>query len=194
MATIRLVSTGDGDEAAAALEKVVSRRGREASFYRMYANSPNLLDPICEVVWALWSAHEVDRGTLELTILRVSQLVGAEYEWTHHRGMAADAGVTEEQITALIDWEAADCFDDRQRALLAIVDAAVTSERVPSELIAAAQRHFTDAQMVDLMTTIGLYRSIGQMLLAFDVDFEDWAPRDRAEWQEMMSGFTGPRR
>lgn len=186
MATIELVSQDSGGAPADALARVVSERGRSANFYRMYANSPETFGPVCSLVWSLWAAHEVDRATIELTILRVSQLVGAEYEWTHHRGMAADAGVTEEQITSLIRWREAACFDPARQALLAVVDAAVSEPRVPAEAVAELQRHYSDAQVVDLFTVIGLYRMVGQMLVGFDIGFEDWAPRVAAEWEQLM--------
>lgn len=187
MSTIRLVSEHDGDAGAQALARVVAERGRSAHFYQMYANSPATFEAMCSLVWTMWSAEEVDRATIELTILRVSQLVGAEYEWTHHRGMAADAGVSEQQIVDLLHWQRADCFDQRQRALLAVVDAAVTGVVIPPDTIAALQEHYSDAQVVDLMTVIAMYRGIGQMLVGFDIGFEDWAPRDAAEWDAMMA-------
>lgn len=190
MTTIRLVDAGDDDAGAQALERVVSERGRSAHFYQMYANSPATFDAMCSLVWTMWSAREVDRATIELTILRVSQLVGSEYEWTHHRGMAADAGVGEEQIMALLHWQHADCFDERERALLATVDAAVTDVRIPTDIIEKLQSYFTDAQVIDLMTVIGMYRGIGQMLVGFQVGFEDWAPRVSDEWRQMMAAWA----
>ena len=37
----------------------------------------------------------------ELAVLRLAQLAGSAYEWSHHRPMALDAGVTADQAAAL---------------------------------------------------------------------------------------------
>lgn len=182
MPTIRMVDDVDGDAAGAALSAVIAARGKGANFYRMYANSPGTLETACGLIWNLWDARVVDRATIELTILRVSQLVEAEYEWVHHRQMALDAGLAEGKIAALDRWHDSDEFSTRERALLALIDATVIAPTVPVSVIAEFQRHFADDEAIDLFTVIGLYRTIGQMLVGFGVELEPWASRTGDEW------------
>ncbi|WP_137726551.1 carboxymuconolactone decarboxylase family protein [Prescottella subtropica] len=183
MPTIRMVDESDGDAAGDALSAVVTQRGRGANFYRMYANSPGTLDTACALIWNLWDAVVVDRATIELTILRVSQLVGAEYEWVHHRQMALDAGLSESKIVMLDRWSESEVFSARERALLALVDASVTETTIPPAVVSEFQHHFADDEAVDLFTVIGLYRTIGQMLVGFNIELEPWARRTGNEWR-----------
>lgn len=182
---MRLVKSTDGDAAAAALAAVAAVRGHEGNLYRLLANSPNTLQLICDLVWGLWAT--VDSRLAELSILRVAQLLSAPYEWAHHADKALAAGVSPQQISELHTWQGSGAFDNEDKILLAVVDAAATGNVVPSRVLDPLLNLYPVDVCVEILTVIGLYRAIAVMLNSFDVELENWAPRTRSECDRAMN-------
>lgn len=83
---------------------VALRSGGHAGFpnlYRLLAHAPAMLEAWTRLAWPLRTEAKTPRALRELMILRGAQIMGADYEWTHHAPMALAAGVTREQIDAL---------------------------------------------------------------------------------------------
>jgi alkylhydroperoxidase family enzyme len=58
----------------------------------------------------------------ELSIMRIGWVTGSKYEWTQHWRVANAAGVPEEDILAVRDWQNADRLTDADRTILQATD------------------------------------------------------------------------
>src|SRR6516162_2292972 len=87
--------------------------GAASNIYTTLARNPGLLRHL-----ASWGGKLL-RGALtqrerELIIMRTAWRCGCEYEWAHHRPIAAAAGITDEEVSRMageisdLDWEPAD--------------------------------------------------------------------------------------
>lgn len=131
--------------------------------YRLLANNPDLLEAWIDLAWSLRQRATTPRPLRELMILRSAQLHGASYQWNDHARMAAEAGVSPEQIAALEDWRSSSLFDEPVRSALAFTEEMV-SGRVEDRTLAELARHFEPGERIELMMTAGFYCMVPRVL------------------------------
>jgi alkylhydroperoxidase family enzyme len=81
-------------------------------------------------------------------------------------------GLTPAQVDALADWSPSNLFNDRQRALLAYVDAMTRDIDVPDRVFVEVRKYFSERQTVELTMLIGAYNMLTRFLKALKVDPE----------------------
>src|ERR1700722_12897609 len=111
------------DEITAEVFETFRTEGRDPiALYRVLAHSPRMLRAYAGLARGLRYEAQTPRSLRELMILRTAQLTGSEYEWAHHRAMAAANGVPEEKVAELAGWAGSARFDPAERAALRCVD------------------------------------------------------------------------
>jgi 4-carboxymuconolactone decarboxylase len=121
-----------------------------------------------------FNAHLLVRSTLpprlrELAILRVARRRECEYEWIHHARMAAQVGLSAEDIENAGDGKAAGALE---AAVLTAVDELDTDSRVADATWAALGEHLDDRQRMDLVFTIGAYCLLAMAFNTFGIEPE----------------------
>ena len=106
----------------------------------------------------------------QAVIIRTSSQNQSEYCLLHNIDLGAEAGLTNEQITAIQtdDYETADCLDERTKAAIAWVDA--VTELTASEDQAAFDRiasHFDEQQIVELTVLCCMWNFSNRLTEAF---------------------------
>ena len=93
---------------------------------------------------------------LELVRLRASQLNGCAYCVDLHSTDARKGGESERRLYALPAWREMPFFTARERAALALTEAAtrLTHGSVSDEVYAAAAAQFTEVELAELLWTI----------------------------------------
>jgi AhpD family alkylhydroperoxidase len=116
-----------------------------------------------EPVQALYQAVHtggVDRVTLELVHLRVSQINGCSACVHSGAKSARKAGETDERLDTVAAWREAPYFSDAERAALALAEAATRladrPDPVPDEIWDAAADHYDEKGLaaIVLMTAV----------------------------------------
>ncbi|MEA2177309.1 MAG: hypothetical protein QOG77_606 [Solirubrobacteraceae bacterium] len=141
------------------------------ALYRVLANNPVMLRSYAQLAKTIRYDASTPRALRELMILRIAQLCESEYEWQHHRKMAADAGVTEEQVAALGQAASSPLFDDAEKAAIRLAEEQ-HSYSVTDETIVALRRAVGDAAAVELSLLGALYEGVARMLQAFAIEVE----------------------
>jgi alkylhydroperoxidase family enzyme len=113
------------------------------------------------------------RPIIELVILRTATIVGSRYEQNQHEPMLLGCGYTKPQIDAVRAWRTSRLFDDKQRAVLAYVDA-VAGRRgeVDDATYAAFAKHFQPQEISEITQTIGTYYGTGLYTKALRIQVE----------------------
>jgi alkylhydroperoxidase family enzyme len=133
-----------------------------------------------------WGAYELGRSLSlsmrerELVIDRTCARCGCEYEWGVHVGFFADrVGLTPDQITSITHGRPDDtCWtDERERALLALVDSLHDHADVDDALWDEVARHFDERQLLDATMLCGWYHAISFTAHTARVALEPGAPR-----------------
>jgi 4-carboxymuconolactone decarboxylase len=115
----------------------------------------------------------------EVMILRTCARCGAEYEWGVHATFFGESvGLTPDEIAATVRaggddpiWPAA------ERAIIRLADELHDAAGVSDPAYAELERHFTPAQILELVITSGWYHTISFVINTAHVEREPWAAR-----------------
>lgn len=149
------------------------RNGRLLNLFRMQLHNPSIAEAWLQLGSAVRFKSELDAATRELAICLVASVTGAEYEWRAHRRLALEEGVSEAQVGALPNWQAAaNLFDERQRVVLALAEALTRAVQVDDATFEAARAQLTPRQLVELVATVGYYNMVARFLVGLQIDLE----------------------
>ncbi len=117
------------------------------------------------------SIHVLFRSTLparlrELAVLRVAYRRDCEYESAHHVEMAAEIGISPEDVAAAQRGEAA---DDVEQAVLRAVDELDEKSAITDSTWATLETQLDERQLMDLIFTIGTYNTMAVAYNTFGV-------------------------
>jgi len=125
--------------------------------------------------WLRFAARLMPRGTLprretELVILRVAHLRGCTYEWEHHRHLAKRAGVTSADLVWIEAGPDAAGWSERERALLAAVDALHADGDLDDERWADLSGHLDERGMIELVLLVGHYEMLATAIATLRIE------------------------
>jgi alkylhydroperoxidase family enzyme len=122
----------------------------------------------------------LDHGIKELCRLYVSRSVQCEYCGNQRSVKAVSAGaLIEEQVKDLLDFESSTRYDERQKAALAYAEAIVWHLEAGDAFWDRLNRHFSEAELVELGCMIGL--TLGQ---------QSWLRLLDIEHHQVLAGTT----
>jgi 4-carboxymuconolactone decarboxylase len=151
----------------------MARRGN-LNVFRLLANAPHVFPGWTQMVDELFDSPTFNLRMREVVILRVAHLQGSRYELAQHTGIARGAGLTEQQINAILDTgdlDAAD-FSRTERTALDVTTELCTTHRLTEDSFAAAQAVFGDEALTELLMIISCYYGLALVLNAADLDVD----------------------
>jgi 4-carboxymuconolactone decarboxylase len=105
----------------------------------------------------------------EVALLRVVCRGNCEYLWSHHVPIAAQAGLSPEDISGV---RSGNCADRHDQLLIQAVDDLTADRTISQTIWEELGRVFTDQQRMDLVFTIGGYLLLAMAVNTFGVQDE----------------------
>jgi alkylhydroperoxidase family enzyme len=160
------------DETREALEPL-RRSGQIYNIFATLARHPKLLKR-----WLVFGSHILARSTLpardrEILILRTGWLCRAEYEWGHHVVIAADAGLSRDEIDRIKLGPDSEGWSRLESGLIKAVDELHANSIIADATWNALAVHYTTEQMIDLIFTVGQYHMVSMALNSLGVQLEE---------------------
>ena len=170
MSRIPLTSVEEQPEA---IRTFMDRRGA-LNVFRMLANAPEVFGGWTQMVDELFASPTFSPRMREVVILRVAHLQGSPYELGQHVGIARTAGLTEQQIDAILENGDLDAvnFSRTERTALDITTELCTTHRLRDDTFAAAHAAFGDEALTELLMIISCYYGLALVLNAADLDVD----------------------
>jgi 4-carboxymuconolactone decarboxylase len=168
MSRIPLVSVNGQPDA---IREFTARRG-ELNVFRLLANAPDVFLGWAQMVDELSDSDTFIPRTRELVILRVARLQNCRYELAQHIGIARDVGLTDHEISAIVETDDLDAFAGDERVLLDVVSELCTTGRLGDESFTGARNIFGDEGITELLMLIGCYYGLALVLNAVDVEVD----------------------
>jgi alkylhydroperoxidase family enzyme len=126
--------------------------------FGLYRNPERRLDPLLR----------------ELGQTRAGWLVGSQFVYSQHCKSCRGLGMPEGKISAIEHWQVADCFDARERALLAYTDYLIDQRgRVPDAVFDALHASFSDEEILEFTYITALYAMHASMTRALRLEWDD---------------------
>ena len=149
--------------------------GPPGHWWTVFANAPHLLEHFvfCSRMY-LGPKMTLDPLLRELGQLRAGWLNGSHFVYSQHCKMGRAAGMTDVQVDAVKEWQVADCFDERQRTVLAYADCLVAQRgRVPDGVFAKLKSFLSDVEILELTYVTCCYDGYAVLSRALRIDFDD---------------------
>jgi 4-carboxymuconolactone decarboxylase len=150
-----------------------ARRGN-LNVFRVLANAPHVFVGWTQMVDELFDSPTFSLRTREVVILRVAHLQGSRYELSQHTEIARSAGLTEQQINAILDngdLDEAD-FSHTERIVLDLVTELCTTHRLTDDSFATGHAALGDEALTELLMLVSCYYGLALVLNAVDVDVD----------------------
>ena len=176
---IELLSLEDARKAA--LQAGLPEGFAELNVFRALLNRPAIAKAVCDLLLANFGS-ELDQRLRELVIMRLGWTTGSVYEWTQHWSIAQDRfGCSEQDLLEVRGWRTSDHFGPAERAILAATDETVETGTLSEPTFAAcAEQLGGTGECLDLVSAIGTWRLISQLLRSLEIPLEPgvaaWPP------------------
>lgn len=127
--------------------------------------------------WMAYTAEFYAAGSLtprhrELLVLRTAWRCRSDYEWGQHVRMARAAGLTDDEITAVVRPLDAREWSPTDEALLRVVDELAADRTVHASTWADLADHFDEPHLIEVLLLVGSYTALAGFLNAVGVERE----------------------
>lgn len=148
---------------------------RPINLNRVLVNSPNCRRAGLHLAHFIRYQSRLDARLKELAIMTVGYITRAPYEWSHHVILAKDFGVTDNDISELINLLEGRPHKLDEHAVLAVEAARemTTNIAMSDSTFNALQGFLNNEEMVDLVVSIAHYNAMVRVLATLQVDIED---------------------
>ncbi len=156
-----------------AIRDFIARRGN-LNVFGVLANAPNVFVGWAQMVDELFDSPTFSLRMREVVILRVARLQNSGYELSQHIRIARDAGLTEQQISAIVETEDLDAadFSATERLALSVITELCNTHRLSDESFAAAREEFGEQALTELLMLVSCYYGLALVLNAVDLDVD----------------------
>jgi alkylhydroperoxidase family enzyme len=146
--------------------------GQPPNIFRVMSNNPELMLNYVRFGNSLWRLCGLDPATRELVILRTAFLKQSTYEWHQHVRIGREAGLSDERILGLRDWQEGDLYNEPECWLLSWVDALHESDHPPQDLYEGLARHFPPPAIVGVTLLTSFYGMTAKFLASMEMETE----------------------
>jgi alkylhydroperoxidase family enzyme len=152
-----------------------TRTGTPGNWWTVFALVPDMLDhAIRGFQFYLNPDRRLSPLLRELGQTRAGWLSGSQFVYSQHCKSCRGAGMPEEKIAAIKEWQVADVFDEKERALLAYTDYLVLQRgRVPEAVFAKLKKFLSDEEILEFTYTTCMYDMHAVMTRALRLEFDD---------------------
>lgn len=137
------------------------------------ARRPEILRAFSDLITQIWRTGTLPQPLKPLIAIVSSVAAGCRYCQAHEAVDAKMRGVSDEKISAIWDFDRSPLFDEAERAALRFArDASLVPNEVTRESFAALRRHFDDAQIVEILSVVGLFGFLNRWNDSMATDLE----------------------
>lgn len=170
MARVPYVSEDDVSEEYRDMLTSQLQPGEPLNLYAALGNNEELLAGMRSYFGAMWSESGLSEREREFVILAVADEAGSDYEWYQHLNIAANAGLTDTEISAIVTDDLV-ALDD-EAALLVEYARAVVAGRVTDDLHDRLAARYDDSTVVAVATIAGSYLGLARFIDAMAIEAE----------------------
>ncbi|HEV8575015.1 MAG TPA: carboxymuconolactone decarboxylase family protein, partial [Dehalococcoidia bacterium] len=149
-AIVSLVEEPDSDELRELYERLALGMPELGvlNIFKAMAHNPQLLRGWLRMATPLLAGGLTLSPRLrEIAILRVAQVCGSEYEFAHHIRIAQQAGLSEEEIASLQNYDEGERFSELDRAVVRYTNAVANLSAEAPELAREMKRWLSDGEL-----------------------------------------------
>jgi len=175
MALVEPASPAALQDFAPVMELLEAHMGFVPNSIKIMARAPGIANAFTGLSYAVLGAPGALGDDLKMLIgFAASAAHGCRYCQAHTAHGAARAGVNEAKIKALWDFEQSPLFNDAERAAMRFAQCAAQTPALTSDAEKAALKaHFSDEQIIEIISVIALFGFLNRWNDAMETTLED---------------------
>jgi alkylhydroperoxidase family enzyme len=189
-AVIPLVEEPDSDELRELYERLSQTMPEIGvlNIFKAMAHNPQLLRGWLRMATPMLAGGLTLSPRLrEIAILRVAQVCGSEYEFAHHIRIAQQAGLSEDEIVSLQNYDESDHYSDLDRAVVRYTDSCANLAPAAPDLARELKRWLSDRELLELSFCVGHWGMLARVLVPLEVPVDDALEASLPEgWREWL--------
>jgi alkylhydroperoxidase family enzyme len=171
-----LLSYVDESKVSEKTREILGNTPRKLNVALMIANASDaVFQNFSRLGNSLMTRGKLDKKLREIAILRNARVCGSLYEHKQHVPIAKAAGLSDEQVSAIDNWESAQCFNQIERLVLRFTDEVARNVKGSHETLEALKKHLGPGEIVELIMAIGFWGMVARVLETTEVELEDFA-------------------
>jgi alkylhydroperoxidase family enzyme len=148
--------------------------GTSGNWWTVFALVPDAFDHAVAGFQFYRGKRKLDPKYRELGQTRVGWARGSQFVYSQHCKASRSVGLPEEKIAAIPHWQAANCYTEIERALLAYTDALVyDGGRVSDGIFAVLKAHLSDEEIFEFTYTVAMYDMHAVITKALRLEYDD---------------------
>ena len=141
---------------------------------KIMAHNPDILNAVGGLVASVLNNGSVAPGTKRLIGFMTSQSSGCHYCSAHSSHGALGHGISEDQLNAIWEYESCDLFSNKEKAAIRVAHkAGMVPNATEQEDIDELKKYYTDAEVIEIVSTIGLYGFFNKFNHTLGTDIEE---------------------
>lgn len=174
-----LLSSEEAQQRASAVG--IPARLAGLNIFRMLLHQPRAARALADLILELLAGRALDHRLRELVIMRLGWTTDSDYEWSQHWEIAQQVfGLQAEDLLAVKDWQTSGRFGEAERVVLSATDETLAGGAIASETADHCLRVLGDQAVIELVLTIGVWRTISEVTrslgVALEEGMESWPP------------------
>ena len=157
----------------ACLKPVLDDLGTPLNIHNVIARNPALMSSYLAFRNHIVKGSSLSGRQRELLVLRTAHNTQAAYEWDHHVVRSRAIGMTDEEISRVRHGAGASGWTEEDALLLKAADDMHGATEIARPTWAAMCARFSDAQLLDIIFTVGTYLIMSTILKTVGVPDED---------------------
>ena len=159
-------------EASEIFQTMESKLGRVPNIYRLMGHAPQILKLVVDFSRVLMRT-KLDAKLRELAYIKASLTNDCEYCAHHHKAIGRKAGLTDDKIGALENYEDSDLFSELEKLVLRYTEDLTLEVKSDRKVMEALRQHLSPQELVELNATVGLANFTNRFNESFGTDLED---------------------
>jgi len=138
------------------------------------ARNPTILKGVAAMCGAIYAPSEISQGLKRLIGHIASTAAGCKYCQIHTAHGAHEQGEEDARILAAWEYETSDLFTEAERTALRVAQAgAMTPSEVTDKQFADMREHYSDSQIVEIVSVISMFGFLNRWNAIMDTDLEE---------------------
>jgi alkylhydroperoxidase family enzyme len=151
------------------------------NIFRTLFHRPKTAKAISDLLLSLLFDAELEHRLRELVIMRIGWVTGCNYEWTQHWPLAQELfGCSREELLAVREWHAMECFDERDRAVLTATDELLETGDLCDQSWTRCEAALGRDASLDLVAAVATWQLISKLARGLRIPLEtgvaSWPP------------------
>ena len=154
-------------------DRISGSRGTVLNLFKALLNSPDATDLVARLGQYIRYESSLNPVSREIAILATAKEMDSEYEWTQHKKVALDLGVSRETLKSIYSGRAPLGMLPKEGVYVQAAKEIVNEGTLSDSTFKALEHLIGSELVVDLVVLVGYYSMIARIINSLGIELEE---------------------